>query len=397
MINLSRFLNGLIAILLVYLCPDISSAQLRLTEDFENDLSRWDLVGDQSIAIQKSGDPEHGQVLVLQPDGHVFALVKESDHWGAIRVEGEILFPQNEHNYFGLIYNYTKTRSRTDFGSLYIKGNGSYIRANPHRDGNVSRLMYEEYKTRLTGHQAILIDRWHNFKAEIMGTVCHLYVDDMSTPKLTFSLYEGSSGLVGFKPRVVGGAVWLDNIRITSIEKLSYIGPNKPTIDYDPDSLITDWEVVGPFAKPIPEIERNGKPIPEIHIDRERYTWMPFLTDPRGAVITGKVTEYIGDRTVAYFRTIVHASVEKKVTFHVTTIDELALWVNGNFYGYIYRDGYVSGDQNDWNAWYDFWKNPEHEGRRIQIDLMKGENQILLRTRNGQYASGGFFARLEKP
>ena len=123
--------------------------------------------------------------------------------------------------------------------------------------------------------------------------------------------------------------------------------------------------------------------------------WKPFLVDPRGAVITGKVTEYIGDRTVAYFRTFLQAKEEKIVTLDVTTLDELVLWVNGEFYGYIYRDGYVSGEKNDWNAWYDFWKNPEHVGRRIPIELKSGENQILIRTRNGQYASGGFFARLE--
>jgi hypothetical protein len=397
MVNVIRPLKGLIAILMVYLDSNILTAQIRFADDFENNLTQWELVGEQAIAIQESGDADHGQVLVLEPDGHVFALVKESDQWGAIRVEGEILFPQNEHNYFGLIYNYISTHSRVDFGSLYIKGNGSYIRANPHRDGNVSRLLYEEYKIKLRGHQKIQINRWHSFKAEIMGSACHFYVDDMSVPKLTFSLYEGSSGLVGFKPRVAGGTVWLDNVRITSIEELSYVGPDIPNVDYDPDSLITDWEVVGPFKKPISEIEGTHKPVPEILIGQKNITWKPFQTDLRGAIITGRITEYIGERTVAYFRTIIPASEEKEVTLHVTTIDELALWVNGKFHGYIYRDGYVSTDQNDWNAWYDFWKNPEHAGRSIPIELMRGENQILLRTRNGQYASGGFFARLETP
>ena len=50
---------------------------------------------------------------------------------------------------------------------------------------------------------------------------------------------------------------------------------------------------------------------------------------------------------------------------------------------------------NDWNAWFDFWKNPDHAGRKIEIPLKAGQNQIVLRVRNGQYASGGFFARLE--
>jgi hypothetical protein len=392
-----RMLTGLMTILLVGTFPGRLTAQLRFTEDFEDDLSRWKLIGDQAIAIRESDDPDHGHVLVLRPDGLVHALVKDSDRWGALRVEGEILFPRDEHNYFGLMYNYAETRSRTDFGSIYIKGNGSYLRVNPHRDGNVSRLMYEEYRTRLTGDQAIQINRWHTFKAEIMGSVCHFYVGDMSAPKLTFSMYERSSGLVGFKPRVAGGDVWLDNVRITSIEKLSYSGPDKPAIGYEPDSLITDWEVIGPLAEPVPEIERAGDPFSEIRIGRERYGWMPFQVDPRGAVITGKVTQYMGERTVAYFRTILQANVDQVVTLHVTTLDELALWINGSFFGYIYRDGYVSGDQNDWNAWYDFWKNPAHAGRRVPVELKAGQNQILIRSRNGQYASGGFFARIETP
>jgi len=393
--NLIKLSYGLILIILIFLFPEIPSAQHRFTENFENDLSQWELVGEHSVVIKDSGDPEHDKVLVLQPGGHVFALVKKSEQWGAIRIEGEILFPRNEHNYFGLIYNYIKSSSRTDFGSLYIKGNGSYIRANPHRDGNVSRLLYEEFKTKLTEEDKIKIDNWHSFMAEIKGSICHLYVNNMSIPKITFSLYEGSHGSVGFKPRVTGGDVWLDNIRITSIEELKYNGPDIPTIDYESDSLITNWEFVGPFKSPIPEIERIQEPVTEIIISQESIAWNPFLTDRRGAVITGKVTEYIGENTVAYFRTVIPTTEQTKAILHITTIDELALWVNGKFYGFIYRDGYVSRDYNDWNAWYDFWKNPEHAGRRIQIELMKGDNQILLRTRNGQYASGGFFAKLE--
>ena len=50
---------------------------------------------------------------------------------------------------------------------MYVKGNGSYIRVNPWRDGNVSRLLYEEYKTNLEEDQAIKIGEWHTFKMEV--------------------------------------------------------------------------------------------------------------------------------------------------------------------------------------------------------------------------------------
>jgi hypothetical protein len=153
--------------------------------------------------------------------------------------------------------------------------------------------------------------------------------------------------------------VWLDNVRITSIGKLNYTGPDIPAIEYEPDSLITDWEVIGPLTKPVPEIERARDPFTQIRMGRARYAWKPFPVDARGTVITAKVTEYMGERTVAYFRTLLQADVE--------------------------------------DAWYDFWTNPEHAGRRIPVELKAGENQLVFRSRNGQYASGGFFARIEAP
>jgi len=49
--------------------------------------------------------------------------------WGSYRVEGDVLFPDDRHNYLGIVYNYRESGGRADFGSLYLKGNGSYIRA----------------------------------------------------------------------------------------------------------------------------------------------------------------------------------------------------------------------------------------------------------------------------
>ncbi len=229
-----------------------------------------------------------------------------------------------------------------------------------------------------------------------MGKVCHLYVDNMTTPKITFSLLELSSGLVGFKPRVVGLPVWIDNVRLTSIDRLSYQGPDRPRIHYQPEKLLTDWEVIGPLAKPVAAIEWSSDAAQrELTADGTKHVWRPFQVDPRGAVLTGTVTEYTGSRPVAYFRTILHAEAKKDVVIHFSTVDELAVWVNGSAYGFVYRDGYISGD-NDWNAWFDFWKNPQHAGRKATFTLRRGANQIVIRVRNGEFASGGFFARLEE-
>ncbi|MGA7304637.1 MAG: hypothetical protein WBW88_07165 [Rhodothermales bacterium] len=360
-------------------------AQERFTDDFSGDLSGWELVGGHAISIVESGDPDHGPVLALQPDGIVYALIKDSDNWGPVRIEGSMLFPGRANAYLGVMYNYTRHGERADFGEIYVKGNGSYLRMNPWRDGNVSRLLYEEYRTPITGDDAIKPDAWQRFKVEIEGSMCHFYVGDMSVPKVTFGLYEGSSGMIGIKPRVVGDPVWVDDIRVTSIDALAYDGPGIPAIAYEPDSLITDWEVIGPFGRPMPEIEWNN----------EAHSWRPFETDARGAVITGKVTEYSGEHPVAYFRTTIASDREREVTLHFSTVDELGIWVNDRFDGFLYRDGYVSLPENDWNAWYDFWKNPDHVGSKARVHLKVGQNRIVIRVRNGQFASGGFFVRME--
>jgi hypothetical protein len=368
--------------------------ETRFVDTFDGDLSGWQLTGAQAISIADSGDPGHGKVLVLEPDGTVLALVDGSAAWGPVRIELDVLFPDEADNYLGLIYNYTLTDTRSDFGSLYIKGNGSYIRANPWRDGNVSRLLYEEYKTRLEGEDAIRIGQWQRVKAEILGSVCHLYVGDMTAPKVTFGLYEGSSGMVGVNPRVAGWPVWIDNVRVTSIEALSYRGPDIPALAYEPERLVTKWEVIGPLARPEVEIERaRDSSAQVVEAEGARHTWRPFDVDARGAVITGRVTEYDGSRSVAYFRTVVNSDREREALLHISTTDELALWVNGRFDGFVYRNGYVFGER-DWNAWYDFWKNPDHAGAEVPVALRQGANTLVVRVRSGQFASGGFFAFL---
>jgi len=393
-VGLSVAAKGLIFVLCFV--PGLAWAQVRFTDDFEDDLSQWKLVGEHAINIVGSNDPIHGRVLEMQPDGIVYALVKNSDQWGPVRIEGDVLFPTQGHNYLGLIYNFNQTKSRSDFGEIYLKGNGSYLRVNPWRDGNVSRLLYEEYKTSIQGDDAIVFNQWQKVKAEIKGSMCHFFVGDMEIPKMTFGLFERESGLVGLKPRVVGEPVWVDNIKVTSIKQLSYAGPELPKIDYHPDSLITDWEVIGPLKKPITAIEWTSDPLKrEVVTEDTTYRWQPFQVDPRGAVITARVTEYSGEHPLAYFRTIVESNRERDVILHFSSIDEIALWVNNRFEGFVYRDGYISLPENDWNAWFDFWKNPEHAGSRATVRLKQGMNHIVIRVRNGQFASGGFFLRIE--
>jgi hypothetical protein len=67
-----------------------------------------------------------------------------------------------------------------------------------------------------------------------------------------------------------------------------------------------------------------------------------------------------------------------------SSIDDLTIWINGQFYGYAYRDSL---------AWFDFGRNPEHPPT-VSIPLGPGDHQVLVRVRGGVYASGGFFARV---
>jgi hypothetical protein len=387
MVHCKQVLTLALPALALALATTSLAAQERFTDDFEHDLSAWRLEGAQAIRLVDSGNERHGQVLELEPDGLVYAVIEGSETWGPVRIEADFLFPDDRNNYLGLVYNLRENGGRVDFGSLYIKGNGSYVRANPWRDGNASRLLYEEYKTPLTGSAAVEIGQWQHLRAEIDGNECHFYVGDSTTPQITFDLFEGTSGEVGFKARIVGFPVWLDNIRVESIDGLSYQGPPIPKIEYAPEGLLTEWEVHGPLTGPNLQLER-AEPA------AEALDWRPFPTDRRGAVISGRVTEYSGGRSVAYFRTTVSSDTNREAVIHISNTEELALFLNGQFWSFVYRDGYIS-PRNDWNAWFDFSSNPDHGGRRIPIQLQAGENEILLRSRTGQFAAGGFFARIE--
>jgi hypothetical protein len=356
-------------------------------DDFESGLAGWEISDPAAIRTLETGDPSHGAVLLLSPaHAKLHALIRGSDAWEGYRIEGEVLFPQDVHNYLGLIYNYARRGDRVDLGSIYIKGNGSYVRVNPRRDWNPSRMLYEEYRTPLTGRDTIRIGEWQSFAMEVIGNICHLYVGDMTVPKVTFDYYEHAGGRVGFKPRVVGGSTWLDNVRATAIEKLTYQGARQPPgIEHRPDQLVTSWKVLGPLAGSDSGLEQSADPGSSAVIEAGvEYGWHDFDTDPRGAVVTGRVTDFQGDRTVAYFLTTIAIPEGEAGRFEFSSIDHLAFWVNGKFEGYSYRDRL---------AWHDFGRNPDHLPTAA-LPLQEGVNRVLIRARGGVYAGGGFFARV---
>jgi hypothetical protein len=344
------------------------------TDTFDRGLAQWRVHGD-GVRIRDSGDPSHGPVLELSPGGDVAALIPDSERWGRVRMDGEMLFPTDVDNYLGFIYNFRQTGSRMDFGLVYVKGNDGYLQANPHRDFNVSRTIYPEMRAPLAGPSAVGTGRWQRFAIEVEGRVCHVYVGETQAPQMTFDHFELESGAVGLQPRSVGGDVWVDNVTVRQIRRLSYAGAGVPAVQYRRDGLLRDWQVAGPFDRTRDEIARRSN----------APTWRAFVTDSRGAVVTGTVVDYHGPKTVAYFRTRVAetATVERQLQF--STADDLAIWVNGRFHWFLARQA---------AAWFDFFLNPAHAGQSVPISLRPGINDIVIRVRGGVYATGGFFARV---
>jgi hypothetical protein len=348
-------------------------------DDFEHGLRQWSVSRSPRIRTVPSGDPGHGQVMLLEPDGDdVLALARGTESWPGVRFEGEVLFPTDESNYLGVAYNYQRRVDRADFGVIYIKGNDSYVQANPHRDFNVSRTFYPEYTAPLTGAAAIVTGHWQRFRVEVVGTTCHFYVGDMTLPVMTFPYFEHASGAIGLQPRSVGGPVWVDNVEATPITRLSYFGEARPSpFAYHRESLLTSWELAGPFEATNDAMARDPQ--------QKSGAWRPFPADGRGAVVTAQVIDFHGPRTVAYLKARVVSPRAGPAALVFSTVDDLALWVNGRFHWFVPRAS---------AAWYDFATNPHHAGQTIPVDLRQGVNDIVLRVRGGAYAAGGFFVKL---
>jgi len=356
-------------------------------EDFEADLRQWEYKEPGIAQIIKTEDSVHKSVLKLTPNKAAeCVLIKGSDKWASIVIKGEALFPTDLHDYLGIVYNLQEA-NRIDFGSIYIKGKGSYIRVNPHRDGNASRALYEEYKTALTGNAEILVNQWFTFKAEIIGSECHFYVEDMEKPKVIFKYFEYSEGKIGFKPRLVGGEVWLDNISIDQIENFSYPSsvPSSEIV-YQKDQMITDWKALGPFDKRIDEVEKSENNHP-IVFDGQDFKWTKFVTDARGCVVAGKICRYSTDQKFAYFSTDIQSKNDIQTEIQFSSLNNLHVWVNSSYVGAIEKQRH---------AWFDFFQNPDHAGNSLQITLSKGKNRIMVLVEGANYSGDGFYSHIKK-
>jgi hypothetical protein len=336
-----------------------------------------------------SGDAEHGNVLSLETDAlPVYALIRGSEEWRSVRIEGRMRFPDPGESYLGFIYRYVDDSRRIDFGSVYVKGNDGCAQANPHFDTNVGRALYPEMRVTLTGESEVRIGRWQSFALEVVGGVAHLYVGESSVPAMTVPFGAPSSGAFGFKPRNPGARVWIDDLRVVEIDGFSYAGPPRPPVAYRPEELVTEWSLLGPLSTMHADVEAGSVgPADDILDDGRRVRWRPAPVDPRGALVTARATEYRGSRRVAYFRAEIPSTRTGPAVLEFSTTDALAIWLNGSFLGFA-----AAQDR----AWWDAAPGSEHDPVRAAVTLRRGSNELLVRVVGGTYASGGFFLRVRR-
>lgn len=117
------------------------------------------------------------------------------------------------------------------------------------------------------------------------------------------------------------------------------------------------------------------------------FGFSPVISDPAAigddAIVIGR-----WQRTAAYFLTTVVVGEKETAAMRFSTIDAMALSVNGRFAGYSEGERY---------AWYDFGVNPDHPPTSYtELPLAPGANQVLIRVRGGIYSTGGFYAAVHR-
>ena len=352
-------------------------------EDFEGDLTAWSLVNSDSIEIILDPGDAANHVLQLTPEKkkYTHAIFEPSRGWRDYRIEGRFLFPEEGDGYLGFIYNYQERDGRKDFGCIYVKSNGNYIRVSPHHDGNPSWRLYEELKVELTGEQRIEVGRWYRFRLDVDDSHAALYLVDMETPARTFD-WVHDQGAFGLEARPGGGApVWVDDVVVTRLD--THGGRPESTPADPPEELLTTWEIQGPFEE---HLDEEG--LPGI-VQLDSGDWRPKSTDPRGAVVAAlDFDTNASNRGVVYLRAMYSVSDRSRQELAISTVNRLHVWLNWDFVGAVEPESYI---------WSDFLTNPDHAGTRLEIDSKPGNNEIIIRLDGERFAGGGFFLGLVDP
>ena len=354
---------------------------LLVDERFESDLAAWSRVNAERIEIVADPDAPDNHVIQLTPEKgeYTHAIYEASRDWSHLRIEGRFLFPAEGDGYLGLIYNYQERDGRKDFGCIYVKSNGNYIRVSPHHDGNPSWRLYEELKVELTGERRIEVGEWYRFRLDVVGHRAQLFLVDLETPIVTFDWLH-DHGAFGLEARPGGGApVWVDDLKVAQLDERGDPGP--PTgLTGQSTGLLTGWEIQGPLAEP------EGRPNEAGITHLDETGWLKKPTDERGAVIAALDFDINSSpRSIVYLRTMVSSPHMVARQLALSTVNRLQVWVNGEYLAEVGPTNYI---------WSDFLTNASHTGTRLDIELQPGDNEIVIRLDGDRFAGGGFFAAL---
>jgi len=351
-------------------------------EDFENGMAAWHALSDEHASvIVEPGTSNH--ILELIPhDGAFSHVILERDVGADVRVEGRFQFPTEGDGYLGFIYNFVATSGRTDFGCLYVKSNGSYVRVSPHYDGNPSWRLYEELKVPLEGERRIRTGHWHDFRLDVHRSAAALYIDEMSEPVQRFDHAPNSSGHIGLEARPgFGEPVWVDDVIVSRLVAA-------PDLEARPSTAraarLSNWRFLPAAAMPVaPEA---GNPVTDLPTDG----WRDLPPDYRGALITGALVQYrSGTASDVWLRASFAASDDAPpVWLAFSSANRLDVWANGDYRGSIGPEAYI---------WRDFLDNPQHAGARLSVYPKSGNNDVLIHVNGNRFAGGGFFAEVVSP
>ena len=166
----------------------------------------------------------------------------------------------------------------------------------------------------------------------------------------------------------------------------TWTGSAQPSVAYDRTAFLTRWWVLGPVESYLDEAALAAEEGSVVTDSEGRaLRWEALEADARGAVATGPIVEYRGARRVAYFRTRIRVPEGAPYRLALSTVDDVAVWVNGRFFGF--GGGGAS-------AWWDAPWNPEHDAIAFSRLLPPGDSEVVIRVVGGVYARGGFYVWL---
>jgi hypothetical protein len=377
------FLFGSTVIAVVGVCwASAHAADGPLIETFGAGLGRWHLDGAEFIEIiTEPGTSNRILQLTPRPRAFAHALLAEPEDWMHLRVEGRFQFPTEGDGYLGFIYNYQETGARMDFGCLYVKSNGSYVRVSPHHDGNPSWRLYEEMKVNLDGERRIQTGVWYVFRLDVHENLAEFYLEDMNVPVVSFDLFPHRSGAIGLEARPGGGEpAWVDDIQISKLPARDRSGPQSvPT-----EAL---WEALGPLHS-VRTTSESDDPTELPELPEEG--WSPIPPDARGALITGLLTQYrSGDKDVIYLRTTFEVSEgdDPPTWLASSSANRMDVWLNGFYRGTVAPERFI---------WSNFLTSQDNPGTRTPIAPRIGVNEIVLRVYGRRFAGGGLYLSLAR-